>query len=53
MSALTSTLGALLMLIVGAALAAVTVFGLVSSQVDSHASHPGNTANPTISYGTN
>jgi hypothetical protein len=40
-------------LIVGGAVAGVTIVSLVSSNVDTTASNPGNVDKPVVSYGSN
>lgn len=45
-------IGTVASIIVGGAVAAVTVVGLVSSTVDSHSDNPGSVSGSTIQYGT-
>ena len=43
--------GIVVSVVVGAGLAATTVVGLVNSQVNSSAAHPGSTSKSNITYG--
>jgi hypothetical protein len=47
-----SVVGSGAMIVVGGVVAAVTVIGLVSNQVNSPAKDAANSSNPSISYGT-
>jgi hypothetical protein len=45
-------IGSVVTMLAGGTVAAVTVVGLISSQVDSAGDHPGNASSSTIDYGS-
>lgn len=45
-------IGSAVTMLAGGAVAAVTLMGLISSQVDSAGDHPGNASSSTIDYGS-
>lgn len=47
-----SIAGSVLMIVLGAVVAFVTLIGLVTSQVNSASNNQGDSANPTINYGS-
>ena len=44
--------GSVVTMLAGGAVAAVTIMGLISSQVDTAGDHPGNASSSTIDYGS-